>query len=110
MEKVTPLVLFDEALTVTFKLDNVIVPVAPNRKIIKDFIYLIGMVYCDDEDKLLYVTKRVVVRHGDIVCYVCAYTNDVIHQEESRPIHVADVERMLRIYLLDHTPGVVLIS
>jgi hypothetical protein len=108
VEKVTPNVLFDEAHTVTLKLDNVHVPVSQDRKSIKDFIYLIGMVYRDDEDKLLYVTKRVVVQRGDIVCYRCVYVHNVIGQEEPRPIHVADVERMLRVYLLDHTPGVVL--
>jgi hypothetical protein len=108
MEKISPNVLFDEALTVTIKLDNITVPVAPNSKNIKDFIYLIGMVYRDEEDKLLYVTKRVVVQGGDIVCNRCVYLHDVISQEEPRPIHVADVERMLRVYLLDHTPGVVL--
>ena len=66
------------------------------------------MVYRDDEDKLLYVTKRVVVQRGDIVCYVCVFMHNVIGKEEPRPIHVADVERMLRAYLLDNTPGVVL--
>ncbi len=47
VEKVIPNLLFDEALTVTLKLDNVIVPVS------QDFIYLIGMVYRDDEGRLL---------------------------------------------------------
>ena len=108
VEIVTPNVLFDEVHTVTLKLDNVVVPVSQDRKSIKDFIYLIGMVYHDDEDKLLYVTKRVVVQCGDIFCYRCVYVHNVIGQEEPRPIHVADVERMLRVYLLDHTPGVVL--
>ena len=78
IEKVTPNVLFDEAQTVTLQLTNVTVPVAPVRKNIKDFIYLIGMVYRDDEDKLLYVTKRVVVQRGDIVCYRCVFTHNVI--------------------------------
>ena len=38
------------------------------------------MVYRDDEDRLLYVTKRVVVQRGDIVCYRCVYLHDVIGQ------------------------------
>ena len=36
------------------------------------------------------------------------FVHNVIGQEEPRPIHVADVERMLRVYLLDNSPGVVL--
>ena len=66
------------------------------------------MVYRDDEDKLLYVTKRVVVQRGDIVAFRCVYLHNVVGQEEPRPIHVADVERMLNAYLIDNTPGVVL--
>ncbi len=68
------------------------------------------MIYRDDENKLLYVTKRVVVQRGDIVCFVCAYLHNVVGQEEPHPIHVADVERILRAYLLDNSPGVVLID
>ena len=57
-------------------------PVALERRNIKEYTYLIGMIYRDDEDKLLYVTKRVVVQRGDIVCFVCAYLHNVVGQEE----------------------------
>ena len=44
MKKVTPNVLFDEAQTVTLQLNNITVPVSPDRKSIKNFLYLIDMV------------------------------------------------------------------
>jgi hypothetical protein len=68
------------------------------------------MIYRDDEDKLLYVTKRVVVQRAEIVYFVCAYLHNVVGQEEPHPIRVADVERMLHAYLLDNSPGVVLLD
>jgi len=102
--------LFDEVTQIRVQISNFNVPVALERRNIKEYTYLIGMIYRDDEDKLLYVTKRVVVQRGDIVCFVCAYLHNVVGQEEPHPIHVADVERMLRAYLLDNSPGVVLID
>jgi hypothetical protein len=107
-ERISAHVLFDEVTQIRVQISNFNVPVALERRNIKEYTYLIGMIYRDDEDKLLYVTKRVVVQRGDIVCYRCVFTHNVIGQEEPRPIHVADVERMLRVYLLDNPPGVVL--
>ncbi len=57
-------------------------PVESNRQNMKDLIYLLGMIYRDDEDKLLYVMKRVVVPRGHIVCYRCVFTHNFIGQEE----------------------------
>jgi hypothetical protein len=108
IERISSNVLFDEATQIKIQLSNITIPTAPERRNIKDYIYLIGMVYRDDEDKLLYVTKRVVVQRGILVAYRCVYIHDVIGQEEPNPIHVADVERMLHAYLLDNTPGIVL--
>ena len=45
----------------------------------------------DDEDKMRYVTKRVVQR-GDIVCFVCVYLHNVVGQEEPHSIHVVDLK------------------
>ena len=106
VERVSPNVLFDEVTPIKIQLSSLTVPVAPERRNLKDFTYLIGLVYRDDEDKLLYVTKRVVVQRGDIVAFRCVYLHNVVGQEEPRPIHVADVECMLNAYLIDNTPGV----
>ena len=56
------------------------------------------------------MTKRAVVQRGVIVCFVCAYLHSVVAQEEPQLIHVANVERMLRAYLLDNSPSVVLVD
>ena len=58
---------------------------------------------------MLYVSTRLAVQRGDIVVfrYVVRH-NDVVGQEEPNPIHVADVERMLKAFLLTSQPKVVL--
>jgi hypothetical protein len=60
----------------------------------RDFQYLVGTYHIDDEDQLLYVTKRVVRRKGVIVVYRACVTGDIEQREEKTPIHVQDVVRM----------------
>jgi hypothetical protein len=43
-----------------------------------------------------------------IVAYRCPIINNHIGKEEGQPIHVADVEQELNVYLLDNPPSVVL--
>jgi hypothetical protein len=108
MVQISSNVLFDE-FSKTKLPDQAVVPVDPNPRDVRNFTYLIGMVYRDDEDQLLYVSTRVVVQRGDIVVYRSVYVKEnVVGQEEPRPIHVADVERMLEAFLLTHQPLVVL--
>jgi len=51
VEKVTSNLIFDEAASTKLQLSNATVPVASESKNIKDFTYLVGMVYRDDEHK-----------------------------------------------------------
>ena len=76
------------------------VPVNSQTKNIKDFGYLIGMVYRDDENALLYVSSRLAVQKGDIVAFRCTYFNNVVGKEEPHPIHVADVELMTKLFYI----------
>ena len=49
------------------------------------------------------------VQRGEIVVFRCVVrNNDVVGQEEPRPIRVADAERMLKAFLLTSPPLVVL--
>jgi hypothetical protein len=107
-EKISPSVIFDELTPIKIQISNPIVPIAQDTKNKKDCPYLIGMVYRDDENKLLYVTSRIVVQKGFLVAYRCAYIHNVVGQEEPNPIHVADVDRMLHTYVIDSQPMVVL--
>ena len=76
---------------------------------IRNVTYLIGIVYRDDENSLLYASTRVVVQRGDIVFFRSVYVEEnVVGQKESRTIQVADVDRMLEAFLLTNTPLVVL--
>ena len=61
----------------------------------EDFKYLIGTYHIDDEDQLLYITKRVVRRKGVIIAYRACVTGDKEQKEEKTPIHVQDVVRMV---------------
>ncbi len=74
--------------------EQVIVPVAAQTRYLKDFLYLLGMVYRDDEDGLLHVISKVLVQKGEIVAYRCTYLHSVVGREEPVPIRVADVKRM----------------
>ena len=92
MVQVSSNVIFDE-FSKTSLPDQAVVPVDPNPRDIRNFTYLIGMVYRDNENDLLYVTTRIVVTRGFIVAYRSPYVKEnVVGQEESRPIHVADAE------------------
>ena len=74
-----------------------------------DFIHLVGMVYRDDENSLLYVSTRLAVQRGEIVVFRCVVrNNDVGGQEDPHHISVADVERLLKAFLLTSQPLVVL--
>ena len=73
----------------------------------QDFQYLVGQVYKDDEDDLLYVTTRVVVQKGVIVTYRGKYVKDKASREESRPIHAADVVKMVIQYQISNAPTVI---
>ena len=66
------------------------------------------MVYRDDENNLLYVSIRIAVQLPYIVVFRKVYMHDVVGEEEPNPIHADDVERMLRVFLLDSQPLVVL--
>ena len=59
---------------------------------------MIDMIYRDTEDNLLYVTTRVVVRGGLLVAFRALYLSGVVGQEDPRPIHVADVAKMIDLY------------
>ena len=104
--KVSSNVMFDEYTKQKF-FEPAVVSVAAQTRDVKDFLYLIGMVYRDDEDELLYVTSSVVVQKGEIVAYRCAYLQNVVGREEPTPIRVADVERMLNAFLKFSEPLVV---
>jgi hypothetical protein len=100
-------VLFDEMAVTKIQPKNSILEVDPTSRNVNDYIYFVGMMYRDDENRLMYVTTRVVVQKGDIVAYRAAHMGNYIAHEESNPIHVADVEKMLRIFLLDSQPMIV---
>ena len=68
----------------------------------KDFLWLVGMAYRDEG--VLYITTRVVVERQMIVAYRAAVTDSHMGVEEIRPIHVADVESLLRYYLIVNNP------
>ena len=67
------------------------------------------MCYRDKDNKILYSVTRVAVdKKNNIVAYRCPIINNHIGKEEGQPIHVADVEQELNVYLLDNPPSVVL--
>ena len=50
---------------------------------------------------LIYVTTRVICQQDLIVAYYCApFVNGVIGQEESRPIYVEDIDKLVDEYIL----------
>jgi hypothetical protein len=106
-EKISAHLVFDE-VTPLKKPSNLTLQVASESRNPKDFEYLVGMVYRDDEDHLLYVSSRIAVQQSYIVVYRKLYAHNVVGQEEPNPIHADDVERMLRVFLLDSQPLVVL--
>ena len=78
---------------------------SPISRNINDFLWLIGFAYRDEG--VFYITTRVVVQHGMIVAYRKTVTPDgKTGVEETRPIHVADVESLVRDYLAENEPSV----
>ena len=67
----------------------------------KDYEYLLGMVYRDDEDHLLYASSRLAVQQSYIVVLRKLYMHIVVDQEEPESIQADDVERMLSVFLLE---------
>ena len=63
-----------------------------------DFKYLIGMCYRDD-DNLMYLTTRIEVERSFIVLYRCPVINNERGAEEHQPIHVAEVEKLLKVFV-----------
>ena len=107
--KITSNVLFDEYAQVPKQHNSPTLEIAKESKNVTDFLYLVGMCYRDKDNKILYAVTRVVVaKNNHIVAYRCPIINDHIGKEEGQPIHVADVENELNIYLLDNPPRVVL--
>jgi hypothetical protein len=78
--------------------------VSQNRK---DFDFLVGQLYRDDEDNLFYVTTRVVVQRGLIVAFRGVYANGKVSKEEPNPIHAADVVKMVLEYQMSNQPVVI---
>ena len=64
--------------------------------VIEDFHHLIGEEYFDDENLVRYRNNRLKVIDGYIVMYRCPIlASGAIGSEESAPIHIADVVRMM---------------
>ena len=106
-EKISSNVLFDELAVIPKQLSTNTLTIDPTTKNIKDFLYLVGMMYRDNENRLMYVTTRVVIQKGFIVTYRATHMGNYIAKEEPTPIHVADVEHMLHQYLLDGKPMII---
>ena len=47
------------------------------------------------DEHIIYVTTRVIWQQDLIVAYRAPYLNGVLGQEESRPIHVQDVDKLV---------------
>ena len=68
-EKISAHVVFDEVTALKQQPSSLMLTVAAESRNPKDFEYLIGMVYRDDEDKLLYVSSRIAVQQSYIVVF-----------------------------------------
>ena len=101
-------VIFDELLKPQLSNNIGILEFAPESASIKDYLYMIDMIYRDTEDSLLYVTTRVVVRGGLLVAFRALYLSGVVGQEDPRPIHVADVAKMIDLYHDSQQPIVII--
>jgi transposase InsO family protein len=76
--------------------------VAPVSREMKDFEWLCGMAYKDEN--ILYITTRINIQQHLIVAYRAPVYDSVVGTEEDRPIHVADVEALVNAYLLLNKP------
>ena len=61
-----------------------------------DFKWLEGMAYKDDNQ--LYLTTRVLAQQGWVVAYRALAVDNNVGVEETRPLHAADVEKLVKIY------------
>jgi hypothetical protein len=68
--------------------------IGADSKSVAEFVNLKGQCHVDDEDHLLYITKRVESRRGFIVGNRAQITAGEEQAEEKTPIHIADIERM----------------
>jgi hypothetical protein len=104
--KISASVIFDEVTVIQRQIAAEFL-IDPEPRPINDFNYLIGMVYCDDEDGMKYVTTRVVKQRGIIVSYRAPYSHDgAVGSEETRPVHVADAALLVAKYQTEHPPVV----
>ncbi len=96
--------VFDEDAPVNELKNHGMLEFDNETKSVKDFTYLIGMIYRDDEDNFLYVTTRIVIQKGLLVAYRAIFLNGAAAQELPRPEHVRDVSKMLELYLQSNRP------
>ena len=75
------------------------------RRVVGDFEYLVGMLYRDDENGLLYVTQKITTQRGFILAWVALFSIDdaKLGATEDRPVHVPDVARMVVEYQRNET-------
>jgi hypothetical protein len=66
-QKFTSDVIFDEYNIIAVNPRSEILKIAEETKDVKDFEYLIGMVYREDETRILYLTTRIEVQKGFIM-------------------------------------------
>ncbi len=62
--------MFDEVTPLKVQPSNLMLTVAAESRNPKDYEYLIGLVYRDDEDNLLYMSSRLAVQQTYIVVFV----------------------------------------
>ena len=101
-ERISADVIFDEDQIIHQTAETATLEVAPGSKNKNDYVYLEGMVYTDDEDKMDYITTRIITQRGVLIAYRAPYQNGKTLSEEGKPIHVADVERMMEAHLLSN--------
>ena len=94
---------FDEITPVIRKGEELLI-VDSTRKVLKDFYFLIDMVYKDEDNNMLYVTTRVTTNRGFIVGFRAPITQGQKGQDEPRPIHAKEIELMLIKYWHMHAP------
>ena len=73
--------IFDETLKTQLSNKISILEFANKSASIKDYLYMIDMIYWDDENNLLYVTTTVAVRGGLLVAFCALYLTGVVGQE-----------------------------
>ncbi len=87
-------VIFDEVTPVRRETD-ILLMIDPQRKAIKDFLFLVNLAYEDSDSKVMYVTTRITTSRGFIVGYRAPMTQQGLGKEEQIPIHAKDVEKMV---------------